>query len=80
VSKPPLPPNSSNAYLWWQAGAADEAAARDDGLAPQIKELRNYVESYARGRGLSTSVSPQDIVIHLARVFAPDVLKRKHRL
>jgi hypothetical protein len=71
-----MPPKSSDAYLWWSLGAADEARRRDEGLSPHAREVREFLEAIARLGGASTS---RDLVVKLANMYAPDVLRRRHR-
>lgn len=73
---PKLPPQSSDAYLWWSLGCADEARARDEGMSPHAREVREFLEALARLSGKSTA---RELVIQLANMYAPDILRRKHR-
>ena len=75
MSAPPLPPKSSNEYLWWSQGAADECKARDEGMSAQARELRDLAEALARQRPAD---STRDLVIAVARIMCPDVLKRRY--
>jgi hypothetical protein len=77
VSAPPLPPEESHAYLWWSRGREDEAKVRNEGLSKDARDLRDALEGYARGYG--TRVSTRQLIIGLAGVYTPDVLRRKYR-
>lgn len=71
-----MPPKSSDAYLWWSLGCADEARSRDEGLSPHAREVREFLEALARLGGAETA---RGLVLRLANMYAPDVLRRKHR-
>ena len=79
MTSPPMPPKSSDAYLWWSLGSLDEARSRDESLSPQARELREVLEALARGRHGRQPVLARDLVITLANMYAPDALRRRHR-
>lgn len=71
-----VPDSSTQEYLWWSQGAADEAKARDAGLSPGAREAREVLEGIARRR---PSADGAELVKVMARIYAPEILKRRHR-
>jgi hypothetical protein len=65
------------AYLWWSQGARDEHDARAEGLTARTTELVGVIENMAKGYG--QTVQPRDLLLMAARIYAPDVLRRRHR-
>ncbi len=59
-------------------GAAEEAALRDEGISPDVLELRDCLEALARGNQ-AWSVDPVEVVTDLMRIYAPDRLRRGYR-
>lgn len=72
-----LPDRASQEYLWWQAGAQDEAKARDENLSQGAREVRDVTEALARAH---PGQSRAALALALARIFCPEKLKRRHRL
>lgn len=72
-----MPEHGSQEYLWWSQGTRDEAAARNDGLDFRARELRDFIETYARPQ--RPGKSQKDLATMIMRVFCPDRLKRKYR-
>jgi hypothetical protein len=60
----------------WEEGAKAEAAARDEGLCPVSREVRDTLEALARLQGETTG---PELVGALARIYCPARLKRKYR-
>jgi ABC-type branched-subunit amino acid transport system ATPase component len=80
MSKPPLPAEGTSAYLWWSQGAKDEATARDGGLSPDAKELIRVMGLWARQEDREGALPAQEqLALKVARVFCPDMLRRKFR-
>lgn len=79
MSKPPGPPPSSEAYLWWSQGARDEQEARDEGLGHAALEVRDTAEALAKLMGRDHVVLQYDLTLALARIFCPQALKRGFR-
>jgi hypothetical protein len=75
--KPPLPDQSSDAYLWYMQGAGDEAQARMEGLSSGAEEMVATLEALARLGGIEAG--PQSLVTALARIYCPHVLRRRYR-
>ena len=48
--RPPEGLDSNDPVRWWDQGAADEAAARNEGLSASVIEARECLESLARLR------------------------------
>ena len=77
ISKPEIPSGSPE-YLWWQAGAMDEAKARDEKLTYAGKEIRAVLEGLAYNRP-GDYWSTETLALALARIFCPAKLKRRYR-
>lgn len=76
MTKPPLPDHSSQEYLWWSQGAADEAAARDEGVNGDARQVRDLVESLARRHPEWTM---EKLAVSVAKIVCPDKLRRRFR-
>jgi hypothetical protein len=66
------PPQGS---AFWD-GARHEAEARDEGLSPEIREVRHCLESLARARHYTSAPA---LVWALARIYIPAKLSRRWR-
>jgi len=60
----------------WQEGARAEAEARDEGLTPAAREVRDVLEGFARLHGYHGA---PELVAVLARIYIPARLKRRWR-
>jgi hypothetical protein len=69
-----LPDPASAKYLWWSQGAADEAKARDEGMSPAARELRDVLEAFAR---LRPTDNAGELAETLAKIYCPDRLRRR---
>jgi hypothetical protein len=78
VSKPPLPSEGSQAYLWWSQGAVDEAAARDEGLSSELLDLRGELETLGRQK-FSVDDATRRVLKILVQVHYPEILRRRFR-
>ena len=76
MSAPKLPDPQSQEYLWWQAGTIDEFKARNEGLNPKAIELRETLEALAK---LHPVMRETELIRELARIYAPELLKRRFR-
>jgi|HubBroStandDraft_3_1064219.scaffolds.fasta_scaffold1842953_1 hypothetical protein len=74
---PRLPNPSSQEYLWWSQGARDEHDAQEEGLSPQVIQLIDYIRAVAQGYGKTATAF--EVLRAAVRVYAPDLLRRKHR-
>jgi hypothetical protein len=63
-------------YLWWRAGAEAETRERDKDMSLAAREIRDVLEGFAR---LNPAQSQRDFALTLARIYAPEILKRRHR-
>lgn len=70
-----MQPTTAEQRRWFQAGATAEAAARDEYPAP-VRELRDVLEAFAE---LNPDLDQEGMAIVLARIYAPQALRRKHR-
>ena len=76
MTKPHLPDRSSQEYLWWSQGAADEASARDEGVNGDARQVRDLVESLARRH---PEWDMERLAVTVARIVCPDKLRRRFR-
>jgi hypothetical protein len=72
-----VPDPATQEYLWWSQGARDEHDARAEGLNTKTTELVDVIENLAKGWG--TTIEPRALLLMAARIYAPDVLRRRHR-
>lgn len=77
VTKPMVPDSSSQEYLWWSAGANDEAKARNEGMNGDARQLRDMLEGLAR---MHPDWAMARLALSLAMIACPDKLRRKERL
>jgi hypothetical protein len=75
--KPSLPGHSSDAYLWWSRGADDNQSENDLGLSTGAIELREVLEGVARAQGIGAS--RKSIILAMARIYCPEILRRRYR-
>jgi hypothetical protein len=75
--KPSLPGQNSDAYLWWSRGAEDNQAENDLGLSTGAIELREVLEGIARNEGIGAS--RKSIILAMARIYCPHILRRRYR-
>lgn len=71
-----LPDSGTQEYLWWQAGAQDEARERNEGLNSEAQDARDVLVGLAR---LNPAMSTADLAAALARIYCPEKLRRRHR-
>jgi hypothetical protein len=65
------PPEGTEARHWWDKGAEDEAAIRDEGLCDDVREMRNCLEWLAR-RSNATDEDGPGIAADLAVICLAD--------
>lgn len=71
-----LPAADTQEYLWWSAGAADEAKALNEGLTSEAREAREVLVGLAR---LKPGTTAADLVHMLAKIYCPGKLRRRYR-
>jgi hypothetical protein len=59
-------------------GMRDEAAARDEGQNSAVIQLRDSLESYARGRGVNYATA-ENVLLGLMKMYCPSKLRRRFR-
>jgi hypothetical protein len=75
--RPPLPVQSSDAYLWWSRGAEDNQAENNRGLSTGAIELRDVLEGVARNQGIGAS--RKSIILAMAVIYCPHILRWRYR-
>ena len=76
--KPPLPNPSSEAYLWYCQGAADQEAKQIAGLGPAAKEIIGVIRSFG-SLEMNRGLSRRQIITTLAQTYCPHILRRRYR-
>lgn len=79
MGQPGLPPRSSESYLWWAQGARDNQAENDQYMLTSALDVRKTLEALARLHATNKIVSERELVLELARIYAPDVLRKRYR-
>jgi hypothetical protein len=77
VAKPAVPRDGSQEYLWWSQGARDNQEARNEGMGPRARELRDALEAFAQGYG--QTASGEDLLTGLMKIYCPGRLRRRFR-
>lgn len=73
-------PQDGDSYLWWRQGLRDESAARDEGMPAEARELRDVVEALGRlHKGQTGTANAGSMIIAMARIYAPQILRRRYR-
>lgn len=71
-----IPPADSTSGSWHD-GALAEAKARDEGLNPVARDVRNYIEAIAKSK---PNITGRELALSIARVYAPRLLRKKFRI
>lgn len=74
---PPLPNASSDAYLWYMQGAADQEAAQWDEISTGAKEVIEFLMAIARLGGITAT--PKRLLILMCRQYCPKLLRWRFR-
>lgn len=69
--------HDSYAYDWWAQGAQDEQDAIWQGIGDDVKQVLECALTYAQSR---SDMTPELLLAGISRIFAPQILKRRHRL